>query len=90
MTEWQPSSERERAVASVTECGHILWKAQERALRADETLRRAIRVVDEAKEALGDAARRLERIDAAAARAGPAGAVQQVPNASPGSLRLLA
>lgn len=87
---WQPNCERDRAVAAVAECGHLLWRAQEQALRADETLRRAIRVVDEAKLSLEEASRRLGRIDASVARASTAGSVPQVPVFVSGSLRLLA
>lgn len=63
MTAWQPVSERDRATASATQCEGDLREARERARRANEALRRALRGVEEAEGAFHQATRRLYRIE---------------------------
>ena len=54
-------SQRDRAVTSVSDCQAQLRRAQEDARKGGELLRRAVRDVEEAEVALGDATRRLGR-----------------------------
>ena len=61
MTTWHPNSERERTDATVSQCEGDLRLAHERARSAGETLRRALRGVEEAEEAFRLATRRLGR-----------------------------
>lgn len=71
MTAGHPGSERERASATVTRCEGQLRHAQEHARRAGERLRRALRGVEEAEGALGEAARRLDCMESSMTRAAP-------------------
>jgi GAF domain-containing protein len=63
MTAWHPGSEQERTSATVTQREGQLRRAQEHARRAGETLRRALRGVEEAESVLGEAKRRLDRME---------------------------
>jgi hypothetical protein len=65
MTEWTLVSEQEqeRAIAAVTQCELQLRRARENVRRAGEMLRRAIRGVEHAEAALGDATRRRDRME---------------------------
>lgn len=63
MSDWQLASEQERAIVTVARCGLELRLAQEGARRAGEALRRAIRSVEQAEVSMGDARRRLYRMD---------------------------
>jgi hypothetical protein len=59
-----PPAEQKKAVATVNQCHLELWHAREDARRVDEMMRRAIRDVEDAENALDAAMRRLKRIDA--------------------------
>jgi len=61
MPDRHPASEQERANATRTQCESRLRQAQESARHAREMLRRAIREVDEAEVALGEAMRRQDQ-----------------------------
>lgn len=63
MTDCHPVSERERASATVTHFAGQLRRAQEQARCAGETFRRALRGVEEVEGALGEATRRLDRME---------------------------
>ncbi len=56
------SSERERVTASLDRCEDDLRQARERARRAGEVLRRALRGVEEAEGEFRLASRRLEAV----------------------------
>ena len=64
-------AEQNRAIASVSRCHMVLWHAREEARRVDDMLRRAIRTVEDAEDALNEAARRLNRFDATPASSHP-------------------
>lgn len=62
VADWNPVSEEARAIAMVSKCSLQLWRAKESALAANETVRRAVRVVKDAEHALAEATRRLNRL----------------------------
>jgi hypothetical protein len=56
-------SEKDRAIATVTQCELELRRAQETVRCTSEMLRRAVRTAENAQGELGDAARRLGRMN---------------------------
>jgi hypothetical protein len=62
-------SEQERAVATVMQCELQLRRAQDNVRRTGEMLRRAVRTAENAQGELGDAARRLGRMESRLTRA---------------------
>jgi hypothetical protein len=72
MNEWNLAPEQERAAVAVTEAELLLRRAQEEVRRAGEMLRRAIRVAETAEGELGDATRRLSRMESQMTEAGRA------------------
>ena len=71
MTGWRMSPEERRASATVTLCEAQLRQARDNARRIGETLRRALRGVSDADGALGEATRRLGRMELCRAKALP-------------------
>jgi hypothetical protein len=63
-------SERERAIATVTHCELQLRRAHENVRCVGDLFRRALRTSENAEGELGDATRRLVRMEARMARAG--------------------
>ncbi len=70
MNDWHPGSAQQKALATVAQCALELRRAQELVRRAGEVLRRANRAAENAKGELGDATRKLTRMDAPMTRAG--------------------
>jgi multidrug resistance efflux pump len=61
MSAWHPVSEEERARATLTRCEGQLRQAREQGRRADEVLKKTLRGIAEAEDALAQATRRLDR-----------------------------
>jgi hypothetical protein len=70
MTDLNLASEQERAIATVTHCSARLRRAREDVRCTGEVLRRAIRTVESAEGDLGDATRRLGRMELAMTKSG--------------------
>lgn len=70
MTPWNLISEQDRAVATVNQCGNRLRQAQDEVRSASELLRRALRSLANVEGELGDATRRLNRLDRPLSRTG--------------------
>ena len=70
MTPWNLISEQDRAVATVSQCGNRLRQAQDEVRGASELLRRALRSLATVEGELGEATRRLNRLDRPLSRTG--------------------
>jgi hypothetical protein len=61
MTDRNPASEEERAIATLARCELQLRRAQETVRNTGEMLRRAVRTAENAEGEFGDATRRVDR-----------------------------